>query len=87
MPEESKGFIHVENGKVVDGSGEATWLKGIAFGNDVWTTHQTPITTDHDESSYKDLSEMGFKATPHEDCCADAQSDFSSDCTNSTQEG
>ena len=56
----SKGFVHVEDGQVVDGEGEAVWLKGIAFGNDVWTTHTEPFLTDHDESSYKDLSEMGF---------------------------
>ena len=28
-----------------------------------------------------------FKAIPHNHCAQDAQSDFSSDCLNSTQEG
>ena len=57
---ENMGFVHVENGQVVNGAGEPVWLKGIAFGNDVWVTHNEPVLTDHDESSYKDLSEMGF---------------------------
>lgn len=54
------GFIHVDNGKIVDGKGNEIWLKGIAFGNDVWTMPTSPVLTDHDESSYKDIAEMGF---------------------------
>jgi hypothetical protein len=32
------------------------------------------------------LKITGMQATPHKDCCADAKSDFSSDCTMTMQE-
>lgn len=57
---ENMGFIHVENGEIVDGNGEAVWLKGIAFGNDVWSNPTEPVLTSHDESSYEDIASMGF---------------------------
>ena len=34
-----------------------------------------------------DDDNIAFKATPHKDCAADAQSDFSSDCIKITQAG
>ncbi len=56
------GFIHVENGKIVDGSGNPVWLKGIALGNDVWSNPTEPVLTSHDESSYEDIASMGFNS-------------------------
>lgn len=58
--DESMGFIHVENGEIVNGNGEAVWLKGIALGNDVWSNPTEPVLTSHDESSFEDIASMGF---------------------------
>ncbi|HIZ56462.1 MAG TPA: cellulase family glycosylhydrolase [Firmicutes bacterium] len=53
-------FVHVEGNHIVDGDGNYCLLKGIAFGNNVWAGPDEPVLTDHDESSYKDIAEMGF---------------------------
>jgi CRISPR system Cascade subunit CasD len=46
----------------------------------------------HRKFGWRYIKDCGYitvekiKATPHKDCCADAKSDFSSDCTMTTQE-
>lgn len=59
-PIQSAGFIHVEDGMVVDETGAPILLMGIAFGNDVWGLPKMPVYTDHTEESYKEIKDMGF---------------------------
>lgn len=58
-----KGFIKA-NGRILqDELGEQYILKGIAFGNNVWSNPKTPLTNQHHtEESYKELSQLGFNS-------------------------
>ncbi|MGN0642772.1 MAG: glycoside hydrolase family 5 protein [Huintestinicola sp.] len=53
-------FVHAEGRNIIGTDGEKLIIKGMAFGNNVWSNPQTPDLKHHTESSYKELSEMGF---------------------------
>jgi endoglucanase len=58
----SSGFIHTSGTKILDGNNKEFIAKGIAFGNDVWSNPSMPPVNHHTESSYKELSRMGFNS-------------------------
>ncbi len=55
------GMIHAEGTKLLDETGKAYLIRGMAFGNDVWSNPDTPPWNEHHTTeSYRELSEMGF---------------------------
>lgn len=58
-----KGFIRAEGRVLKDENGREYLLKGMAFGNNVWTNPgEPPYDTHHVKESYRELSEMGFNS-------------------------
>lgn len=57
-----EGFISVDQNKLVDENGKEYYIKGIAFGNDVFGNPLFAPGTHHDEDSYRGLAEMGFNS-------------------------
>lgn len=58
----SKGFIHTSGTKLLDGNNKKYLIKGMAFGNEVWSNPALPPKYHHTEDSYKELSSMGFNS-------------------------
>lgn len=52
-------FVHTE-GRILVLRGEPYLIKGMAMGNDVWSNPASVPAGDHDESSYRELSALGF---------------------------
>jgi len=61
-PGTSTGFIHADGPVLVDDSGEAVFLRGAAFGNNVWAGATTPPAFHHDDRDFARLREMGMNA-------------------------
>ena len=53
-------FIHADGRVLKDGSGSVYLIKGMAFGNDVWSEPTEPPEWHHDENSYRELASLGF---------------------------
>ncbi len=57
------GFIRTDGRLLRDENGNEYILKGMAFGNNVWTNpSDPPYDTHHTRESYKELAEMGFNS-------------------------
>lgn len=57
------GFIHTDGRILKDESGKEYILKGMAFGNNVWTNPATPPRDcHHTPDSYRELAAMGFNS-------------------------
>ena len=54
------GFIRADGKQLVDENGKQYLIKGMAFGNEVWSNPSTEPTRHHDAASYRELAEMGF---------------------------
>ena len=54
-------FVHAE-GRMLVLRGEPYLIKGMAMGNDVWSNPTSAPVGDHDESSYQELSALGFNS-------------------------
>jgi endoglucanase len=54
-------FLRVEGTKIIDKNNQSIWLKGIAFGNEVWTDKEIP-NTHHGEVDYGRVKAMGMNA-------------------------
>lgn len=58
-----KGFIRTDGRLLKDDEGREYLLKGMAFGNNVWTNPaDPPYDTHHTKESYRELSDMGFNS-------------------------
>jgi endoglucanase len=57
----NKDFLRVEGTKIIDKNNQSVWLKGVAFGNEVWTDKEIP-NTHHAEIDYQRVKEMGMNA-------------------------
>ena len=57
-----EGFISVDQNKLVDENGKEYYIKGIAFGNEVFGNPLFASGAHHDEDSYRGLAEMGFNS-------------------------
>ena len=54
-------MLHVRGAEIVDGKGRPVLLRGVAFGNDVWTNVRLP-RRHHDETDYQRVAAMGMNA-------------------------
>lgn len=54
------GFIRTQGKLLVDEDGKQYIIKGMAFGNEVWSNPSAPSTLHHNAESYQVLAEMGF---------------------------
>jgi endoglucanase len=57
----NKDFLRVDGIKIIDKNNQSIWLKGIAFGNEVWTDKEVP-NTHHGEVDYGRVKAMGMNA-------------------------
>lgn len=55
-------FVHVSSNKIIDEQNKEFTIKGISFGNNVWSLPEIPSKTHHTEISYKEISELGFNS-------------------------
>lgn len=55
-------FIYASGDKLLDSQNEEFVIKGISFGNNVWSEPALPGTTHHTEASYKEIAELGFNS-------------------------
>ncbi len=58
--DQPSGFVHADGKDIIGIDGEKLVIKGIAFGNSVWSNKIN--YNHHTEDSYKELSEMGFNS-------------------------
>jgi len=54
-------FIHTSGTDILDANGNKIYLRGVAFGNEVWTNAEVP-TTHHSEVDYGRVHDMGMNA-------------------------
>jgi endoglucanase len=54
--------LHASGIDIIDGSGKKVYLRGVAFGNEVWSNAPTIPTTHHSEEDYKRVRDMGMNA-------------------------
>lgn len=54
-------FIHTSGTDILDANGNKIYLRGVAFGNEVWTDTEIPATH-HSEVDYQRVHEMGMNA-------------------------
>jgi endoglucanase len=59
QPPPANGFVHVEQGRVVDGAGRALWLRGMNFADWYWSVDEIPVEH-HDERDYERIAAMGM---------------------------
>ena len=63
-PEESpkNPLIQLDGTNIVDANGNVLYLKGVAFGNEIWSNSSTPSTTHHNELDFERIKNMGMNA-------------------------
>ena len=54
-------LLRVRGTEIVDGKGRPVVLRGVSFGNDVWTNVRLP-RRHHDEADYQRVAAMGMNA-------------------------
>lgn len=57
----NKDFIHTEGSLIKDGNGNTIILRGVAFGNEVWSDKEVPATH-HNEADFQRLKDMHMNA-------------------------
>ncbi len=55
-------FVHAEGTAIIGTDGNPLIIRGISFGNCIWTNPELPPETHHDEAAYKELAELGFNS-------------------------
>lgn len=58
---DDKTFVHTEGNLIKDANGNAITLRGVAFGNEVWSDKEVP-STHHNETDFQRLSAMHMNA-------------------------
>ncbi len=53
------GFLRASGTNIVDGNGQDVLLKGVAFGNEVWSNREVPLTH-HDETDFARVKAMNM---------------------------
>jgi endoglucanase len=56
----TESFIRAKGKRLVDGYDREILIRGIAFGNEVWSNPKLPSKTHHTEESYAQLRDLGF---------------------------
>jgi endoglucanase len=59
--EQQQSILRVQGAKVVDGSGKAVVLRGVAFGNQVWSNVRIPVQH-HAEEDFARVASLGMNA-------------------------
>jgi aryl-phospho-beta-D-glucosidase BglC (GH1 family) len=62
VPPAENPFLHAVGRDLVDGQGNKVVLKGLCFGNDVWSNPSLPLTQHHGEEQYRLLRSLGMNA-------------------------
>ena len=65
IPDEVDGFagiITVSGKKLLDENGKEYYIKGMAFGNSVFTNPGLPSIYHHSKADFKNLAELGFNS-------------------------
>ncbi|MDA3899700.1 MAG: cellulase family glycosylhydrolase [Spirochaetes bacterium] len=57
-----KGFVHASSRNIIDHEGKKILLKGIAFGNQVWSNPGTAPSNHHTAGDYKVIRDLGFNS-------------------------
>jgi endoglucanase len=60
-PSGSSGSLHTKGTDIVDANGNTVYLRGVAFGNEVWSNVEIP-SIDHSETDYGRVHDMGMNA-------------------------
>ncbi len=55
-----EGFVQTDGRLLTDEAGKTYTIKGMAYGNDVWSNPSNPPKNSHMAGSYQELAEMGF---------------------------
>ncbi len=55
-------FIQLSGTDLVDVDGNAIYLQGVAFGNEIWNNSSNPPTNHHNELDYERVEDMGMNA-------------------------
>ncbi|SFZ94382.1 endoglucanase [Flaviramulus basaltis] len=55
-------LIQLNGTDIVDANGNTLYLKGVAFGNQIWSNSSTPGTTHHNELDFERVKNMGMNA-------------------------
>src|SRR5262245_13820371 len=58
-PTATDGFVHVKQGRVVDGAGKSLWLRGVNLMDWYWSADEIPYDH-HDERDYERIAAMGM---------------------------
>jgi len=58
-PVKKSRFIHRQGAALVVGKKEKVWLKGVSFGNEVWTNNPVPVTH-HTKEDFRRVAAMGM---------------------------
>jgi len=59
---QGKEYLRVSGKSIVDSSGNKILLKGIAFGNEVWSNPSLPPEKHHSEKDFLYLKQLGFNS-------------------------
>ncbi|HET6414602.1 MAG TPA: cellulase family glycosylhydrolase [Anaeromyxobacter sp.] len=62
VPPGENPFLHAVGSKLVDGRGSPVLLRGICFGNDVWSNPPRPPVNHHTEADFRSLRALGMNA-------------------------
>jgi len=60
-PQGGGDLLHVRGADIVDGKGKPVLLRGVAFGNDVWSNARL-LRSHHNEIDYQRVAAMGMNA-------------------------
>lgn len=60
-PNPGAAFLRVKGADITDGDGKTVFLKGVSFGNEVWTDVEIP--DDHGEVDFGRLADLGANST------------------------
>ena len=55
-------LVQLNGTDIVDANGNTLYLKGVAFGNQIWSNSPTPSTTHHNELDFERVKNMGMNA-------------------------
>lgn len=62
VPPGQNPFLHAVGRDLLDGQGNKVILKGICFGNDVWSNPALPVVQHHGEAEFRMIRSVGMNA-------------------------
>ena len=61
-PNSNTNYIRIEGDTLIDSIGQPLYLKGVAFGNEIWANSKTEPANHHSEIDYRRVRDMGMNA-------------------------